>query len=138
MGGGITTGTFAVLALVLWSSARGLPAVQFRRRTIANETVRRATAVLGISLALVFIASWLILLTHDLTLNETLFEVISALATCGLSLGVTGRLNTFGQIIIILMMFWGRLGALTIAVALFRQQPAKQLVQYPEARILIG
>jgi trk system potassium uptake protein TrkH len=138
MGGGITTGTFAVLALVLWSSARGLPAVQFRRRTIANETVKRATAVLGISLALVFIASWLILLTHDLTLNETLFEVISALATCGLSLGVTGRLNTFGQIIIILMMFWGRLGALTIAVALFRQQPAKQLVQYPEARILIG
>lgn len=138
MGGGITTGTFAVMGLALWSMARGLPTVQFRRRSIADETVRRAAAVLTISLTVVFVASWLILTSHNFPFSSVLFEVISALSTCGLSMGITSSLSPFGQLIIILMMFWGRLGALTIAVALFRQQPATQLVQYPEATILIG
>ncbi len=138
MGGGITTGTFAVLALALSSSAKGYATVQFRRRTIADETVRRAAAVLAISLAMVFVASWLVLLTNSFSFSSVLFEVVSALATCGLSLGITSSLNSFGQAVIILMMFWGRLGALTIAIAFFRQQPSTQLVQYPEATVLIG
>jgi trk system potassium uptake protein len=139
MGGGITTGTFAVLWLALISAVRGLPTVQFKQRTIATGSVRRAAAVLLISLSLVFGASWLILYTHShLGFSEVLFEVVSALATCGLSLAVTGQLNVIGQIIIVLMMFWGRLGALTIVVALLQRRPGEQLVQYPEGTLLIG
>jgi trk system potassium uptake protein TrkH len=63
--------------------------------------------------------------------------VISAFATCGLSTGFTGELNWFGQLIIVLVMFWGRLGALTIVLALAQQQP-RPLVTYPEESILIG
>lgn len=138
LGGGITTGTFGVLGLALRSSIQGHHVVRFRKRTVPSETIRRAAAVLSISLLLVFLATWLILLTHELPLSDALFEVVSALATCGLSLGVTGKLNLFGRLIIILMMFWGRLGALTIAVALLQPRPEKQLVQYPEATLLIG
>jgi len=138
LGGGITTGTFGVLALALRSSVRGHSVVRFRKRTVPHETIRRAAAVLSISLLLVFMASWLILVTHEMALSDVLFEVVSALATCGLSLGITGELNLFGRFIIILMMFWGRLGALTIAIALVQLRPEKNLVEYPEATLLIG
>ncbi len=138
LGGGITTGTFGVLALALRSLVKGHTVVQFRKRTVPHETIRRAAAVLSISLMLVFVASWLILVTHQMPFSDVLFEVVSALATCGLSLGITGELNLFGRFIIILMMFWGRLGALTIAIALLQSRPETNLVTYPEATLLIG
>lgn len=139
MGGGITTGTFAVLMLSLWGYAKGWPSAQVGQRRIAKETTRRAGAVFTVGVVVVFFATWLMLLTHPhMLLEEALFEVISAFATCGLSLNLTGELNLVGQAIIILMMFWGRLGALTIVVAIAKQSKANQLVTYPEENILIG
>lgn len=137
MGGGITTGTFAVLMVSIWAYARGLSAVQVSGRTIGGLMIRKAAAVLTISLFLVLLATWLLLMTHDVRLDVALFEVVSAFATCGLTLDFTGRLNLFGELVIILMMFWGRLGALTIIVAIAQQQPVR-LVEYPEEQILIG
>ncbi|NJK62195.1 MAG: potassium transporter [Synechococcaceae cyanobacterium SM2_3_1] len=137
MGGGITTGTFAVLVLALWGYARGLPSAQIAGRSLAPDMVRKAAAVLTVSLFVVLLAAWLILISDALELDPVLFEVISAFATCGLSLGFTGELNLFGQLVIVLVMFWGRLGALTIILALAQQQP-RQLVVYPEEQILIG
>jgi trk system potassium uptake protein TrkH len=94
--------------------------------------------VLTISLFVVMFCAWLIMITHDAPFNLVLFEVISAFATCGLSLGMTDDLNLFGQMIIVFVMFWGRLGALTIVVALAGQAKASPLVSYPEEPILIG
>jgi trk system potassium uptake protein TrkH len=138
MGGGITTGTFAVMLLGLWSHVRGLPSAQVSGRTIGAASIRKAGAVLTVSLIVVVTATWLILITHPgATLDKALFEVVSAFATCGLSLAFTSELNTFGQIVIMLIMFWGRLGALTIVVALAQpRRPSK--VFYPEEQILIG
>jgi len=65
-----------------------------------------------------------------------LFEVVSAFATCGLSLGFTSSLSVFGQIMICLVMFWGRLGAITIIVALAQLAPPR-LIAFPEEQILI-
>jgi trk system potassium uptake protein TrkH len=139
MGGGITTGTFAVLMLGLWGYARGLPTAQVGDRAISRETVRRAGAILTISIALVMIATWIVLTAHDVTLNQALFEVVSAFATCGLSLGITGSLNTIGQLVIIVMMFWGRLGALTIVIAIAQRGAGhEQVLTYPEEPVLIG
>ncbi|NJO07308.1 MAG: potassium transporter [Chloroflexaceae bacterium] len=137
MGGGITTGTFAVLVLTLWGYAQGLPSAQIGGRSIAPLMIRKASAVLTISLFVVLLASWLILLTHNVGIHLVVFEVISAFATCGLSLNFTGQLNPFGQYVIIFVMFWGRLGALTVVVAL-AQLRTHQLVEYPEENILIG
>ena len=138
MGGGITTGTFAVLTLTLVNYVRGRSDVQVFRRRISRDIVLRATAVLTISLGVVFSASWLILFTNNLDFNLVLFEVVSALATCGLSLGITSELNNFGQLVLVFVMFWGRLGALTIVIALIQRRPIEQLVQYPETTVLIG
>ena len=137
MGGGVTTGTVVVLLLSLWAYVRGHPAAQIGGRTIATEAVRRASAILTVALLVVGGATWLILMTHPVTLDRALFEVISAFATCGLTLAFTGQLNFFGQVVIMLVMFWGRLGALTIVVAL-AQQRAPQPVTYPEESLLIG
>ena len=137
MGGGITTGTFGVLLLNLRSYVLGLPEVRWGQRTIAPGIVRRAGVVLTISIGLVIFATWLILMTHRLPLNTVLFEVISAFATCGLSLGITGELNLFGRMVIIVLMLWGRLGALTLVMALAANGESKTNIHYPPEKVLI-
>lgn len=138
MGGGITTGTFIVLVLALWSYIRSKESTVALGRTISPDTVRRAAAVLTLSLGMVFLATWSILVTHPYaTLDQVLFEVISAFATCGFTLAFTTELNLFGQLVIAFVMFWGRLGALTIAVAL-AGTPKREVVGYPEGQVLIG
>lgn len=139
MGGGVTTGTVAVLAIALWGYARGRSAAHIAGRAIAPMTVRKAAAVLTLSLAVVAAATWLILITHPgATLDQALFEVISAFATCGLTLAFTSELNGFGQAVIMLAMIWGRLGALTLFVALAALPQRPLLVNYPEEQLLIG
>lgn len=138
MGGGITTGTFAALTIGLWSFARGHPVAQVGGRSLGVGSTRKAAAVLTVGLFVTLLATWLLLLTHDASLDMATFEVVSAFATCGLTLGFTSQLNIFGQLLICLVMFWGRLGALTIIVALAAQQGRPQPVQYPEEQILIG
>ncbi|HSV85282.1 MAG TPA: potassium transporter TrkG [Levilinea sp.] len=138
MGGGITTGTAIALTLALWSYARNRPYPEVGGRTISTATIRRATAVLTISIAVVLTATILISLSNPYKVaEEVLFEVVSAFATCGLTLLHTPALNTAGRYVIILVMIWGRLGALTIIMALAR--PVKQsLYVFPEEQIMIG
>lgn len=139
MGGGMTTGTFAVLAIALWSFARGRSQAFVGGRQISQPSIQKAGAVLTISLIVVSLATWLLLLTNPhVGLDAAMFEVFSAFATCGLTLGLTGNLNTAGHVIIMLVMFWGRLGALTIVVALATQALRPELVRYPEEPVLIG
>ena len=122
----------------LWSYTRGYSHIRIGGRTLAVGTTRKAAAVLTISLIVVLLAIWLILMTHDSPIGLVAFEVVSAFATSGLSLGMTSQLNLFGQLLICLTMFWGRLGALTIIVAIARPQSRPETVQYPEEQILIG
>jgi len=137
MGGGITTGTAATLVIALAAYVRGRERAEIMGRSLSTETVRRASAVLVISLTLVLVSTWLILLTHDVPASVALFEATSAFATTGLSLGLTTRLSLFGKLVLVGLMLWGRLGALTIIVALARPtRPA--LVGYPEEQVLIG
>ena len=137
MGGGITTGTLIVLTLAMWSYARGLRSVQVRKRTIPADAVRRAAAVLLVALLVVLGATWLILLEQPAPLDSVVFEVVSAFSTTGLSLSYTTQLTSFGLLIIMLCMLWGRLGALTIVAALGEQRPPER-VEYPQERLLLG
>lgn len=138
MGGGITTGTFAVLAIIMTSYIRGHKRPMIFHRTISAGTISRATAVLLVSIGVVGLATWLLLLTHPFQLNLALFEVVSAYATVGLTLGVTPELNDFGRLLISLVMFWGRLGAMTIMVVLLQRRSNSQLADYPEETLLVG
>ena len=137
MGGGITTGTFTVLILALWAYARGRKSPHVFGRSIGRFTVRRASAVLTISILVIMSATWLLLITHPhAVLDKVIFEVVSAFATCGLSLEYTSNFGLIGQLVIAFVMFWGRLGALTIVLALGQLVPNSNL-QYPEEKILI-
>ena len=137
MGGGITTGTLAVLVITMWSYARGLEQPLVQGRALSQETVRRAITVLTISVFVVGGATWLMLVSQSITLDDALFSTVSAFATTGLSTKPMAELNGVGKLIIMAMMFWGRLGALTIVVALARQS-APQPITYPEDQLLIG
>jgi len=137
-GGGITTGTFVVLCLAVISYARGLDKIRVGKHSLPGALLMRSLVVLVISLSLVILATWLILLTNPFSLDQSLFEVVSAYSTTGLSLGITAGLNTIGRLIIIFTMFAGRLGAITIMISLLGRDTGKKLVDYPEESILIG
>jgi trk system potassium uptake protein len=137
-GGGITTGTFVVLWLAVVSYARGLDKIRVGKHTLPAALLMRALVVFVISFSLVFLATWLILLTNPFSLDKVLFEVVSAYSTTGLSLGITTGLNTIGRLIIIFTMFAGRLGAITIMISLLGRDKGKKLIDYPEESILIG
>ena len=137
MGGGITTGTFTVLVLALWAYARGQERPHVFGRSIGAFTVRRASAVLTISTMVILGATWVLLITHPhAVLDKVIFEVVSAFATCGLSLEYTSNFDAVGQLVIAFVMFWGRLGSLTIVLALGQLAP-RALIEYPEEKILI-
>ena len=137
MGGGITTGTLAILVLAMWSYTRGLPEAQVGMRSISQEALRRALAVLTISVLLVGSTTWLLLVTQPIAMDDALFSTVSAFATTGLSTTPIEEFTWFGRLIIMAMMFWGRLGALTIVLAVARRSPP-QPISYPEGNLLLG
>jgi trk system potassium uptake protein TrkH len=137
-GGGITTGTFLVLWLAVFSYARGLDKIRVGKHTLPSNLLLRSLVVLVISFNLMILATWLLLLTNPFSLEQSLFEVVSAYSTTGLSLGITSGLNTIGRLIIIFIMFAGRLGAITIMISLMGNNRRESLIDYPEESILIG
>jgi trk system potassium uptake protein TrkH len=137
-GGGITTGTFAVLMFAVLSYARGYDHIRIGKRSLPDILIKRALVVLVLCVTLVIIATWLILNTNPYPLTDIAFEVVSAFSTTGLSLGITAGLNTFGLWVLMATMFCGRLGAVTIMIAMLGREPRKRLVEFPEESILIG
>lgn len=139
-GGGIKTNTFAILILSLFAITRGRSEISVLKRTVGTEMILRSLAVILISMAVVMVATLLLTITeHSLEKNflEVLFEATSAFATVGLSTGLTGNLSPLGKLIIIITMFIGRLGPLTMAYA-FAQKNAKANIRYAEEKLLIG
>ncbi len=138
-GGGIKTNTLVVLILAVLSSIKGRDEIHIFNRRIANEYIQRALAIIMISLGVVLFVSFLLTITEDHLKHdfiEFLFEATSAFGTVGLTMGLTTDLTIPGKIIIMLTMFIGRLGPLTLAFALSQKKTSK--VSYAEEKILIG
>ncbi len=137
-GGGVKTSTIGVLAAFLRSKIMARDSVGLFRRTLPGETILRALTAVLLALALVFVASFLILLAQpDLGMRSAVFEVFSAFGTVGLSLGATARLSGFSKIIIILTMYIGRIGPLALLSA-FSRQRAKGRFDYAEESVMTG
>ena len=137
MGGGVGLSTIAVVLITLQSIVLGFADVRIMGRTIPTETVFKAVAVLTLSTVLVVVVTLCLLLVENDTLFPIGFEVISAFSNTGYSLGITGDLKTASRLLIAFTMFWGRLGPLTLVVAL-AQRHRQTLVNYPEEKIIIG
>lgn len=135
--GGIKTTTAATVVATLWTSVRGRPRVEAFRRTIPDEQVAKALALVGISFATVAGAIVFLLATQAGDPLALTFEAVSAFGTVGLSTGVTPTLNLAGKAVIMALMFAGRTGPLTLAFALAaRSRPAH--VTYPSEKVMIG
>lgn len=135
--GGIKTSTFFLLWTAIFSILRGKRDTEIFRRRIEQQEVSKALAITILALFLIFLMTILISLTHEAGFETILFEVVSAMGTVGLSLGLTTELNEIGKVLIIITMFLGRLGPITIGYALAFQRKQSD-VRYPKGRIMIG
>lgn len=137
-GGGIKTTTFGAVFLLIISIIKGKNEVEVFERSIPNETVYKALTILLISLGIVVLNTMVLLFTETANAIQVLFEVISAFGTVGLSTGITPTLSPIGKMIIILTMFLGRVGPLTLAFALTQRMRKGSQIRHPEEKINVG
>jgi potassium uptake TrkH family protein len=135
--GGLKVTTFALLALMAIAEIRGQQDVTAFNRRIPGAAQRQVLTIAFAAVNLVVIGTLALLLASDFPLADCLFEAVSAFGTVGLSTGITGELSGTADAILMVLMYLGRVGPLTLAVALaLREQP--QRTRYPEERPLVG
>lgn len=140
-GGGMKTTTVAVLALLMVSVVKGESEVNLARRRLSGDTVRRALAVVALFLSMLALGTLVISMIEDgrFSLADILFECSSALGTVGVSSIGTPNLSAASRAVLLPMMFLGRVGPLTLAVAVARRQSrVKPVAKFPEEKIMIG
>lgn len=136
--GGIKITTFLLLAYVIWAELRGEPDVVIHHRRIAEQTQRQAITVALMGVALVATGTLLLdALTDGVPFDKALFEVTSAFATVGLSTGVTANLPPSAQVLLVILMYVGRVGTITVGTAI-ALNTRRRLYRYPEERPLVG
>lgn len=135
--GGIRVTTLAILFLVLWARARGNRDAHIAGRRIGDTLVQQALVMTLLFVLLTLIGTFLLLALSNSATDDSLFEVISALSTNGLSTGITGGLSGPAQLLLAFLMFVGRVGPITFATAIaLRERDARY--RYPEGRLLVG
>jgi len=136
-GGGIKTSTFATLILTIKSMVQGKDQVEAFKRTIPQTFVYQTLCVVTLALGWSSISALFLSFTENSDFLNILFEVFSAFGTVGLSRGLTPHLTSWGKMIIIITIFVGRVGPLTLALAIGGRKAAK-LYEYPQEGIIIG
>ena len=135
-GGGVKVTTVALALMNIIAIARGKESIELFKRRIDAESIRKAFAIIVLSVVVVLFSFVLLNFTDsDRSMKALLFEVVSAYTTCGLSLGVTPDLSVGGKWIIIFTMFVGRVGTLTLLVAIIKNTRNKSYI-YPTEKIL--
>ena len=154
--GGIKTVTLGVIVLLVINYIKGRQDTNIFNTKISQGGINRAIIVFAISIFIVITSISLLLITEDMEIENNInqgmaeylklsfidiaFEAVSAFATVGLTLGITAKLSLGGKLIIIMLMIIGRLGPITISIALFKKhkESKQSKVKYPQGNILIG
>jgi len=137
-GGGIKTTTFSVIIRSAISTIKGRKNVEIVKHTISADTISRAYSIALFSISLIFISTFMLSFTEpDKNFISLLFEEISAFATVGLSTGITSSLSYAGKFIIICTMYIGRIGTLTLALAITKRIVYTKY-RYSEINVLVG
>lgn len=136
--GGIKTVTVAVLILAVGSVIQGRNETVVDKKTVNPFLIRRSLAVVMISGLVFFIFTVMLLVSNQLSLADGAFEVASAIATVGLSRDITATLNTFGRILIIICMYLGRVGPITMFIFFGQRAGNKNSVHYADAEIIVS
>jgi trk system potassium uptake protein TrkH len=135
-GGGVKVTTIALLVLVLLAQARGQEEASAFGRQVPRGLIQKALAVLSISSLVVIAATLAIMVSDGLRLVPAIFEITSAFGTVGLSMQVSQELSTFAKLIVIGVMFFGRVGSITLVLALSARKPRGYA--YPQEDIAVG
>ncbi|MUK90518.1 TrkH family potassium uptake protein [Ornithinibacillus sp. L9] len=137
VGGGIRTTTFAVIILLIWSYSKGRKHIKVFKREIHEDDIRRSVVVSFLAIVLWFTAVVILTRSETFSLMEIMFEVSSAFGTTGLSMGITPELSSIGKIVIISLMFIGRIGILSF-VFIFHRRLEDVNYHYPTERLIVG
>ncbi|AVQ22420.1 TrkH family potassium uptake protein [Fusobacterium nucleatum subsp. nucleatum ATCC 23726] len=135
-GGGIKTTTFGILIFYAFGVLKRKEYVEVFKRRIDWELINKALAIVIISLFYIIVVITILLSIESFSADKVIYEVISAFSTTGLSMGITASLGIISKFLIIITMFIGRLGPMTVALAFTNNK--KSLVKYPKEDILIG
>ena len=135
--GGIKTTTFVVFLLYMKANFQRTRGVNIFHRRIDEDAIKRATAIVTMNLSLILVCTLIISATQNINLADILLETFSAMNTVGMSSGITRDLNTLSRFLIIVLMFCGRVGSLSVALS-FTEKKKVEPFAYPEERILIG
>lgn len=136
-GGGVKTTCVSVLLVSTWREIRGGGDVVLWNRRIPNRTIRRALALVVIYTGTIIASTLLMAVVEPFHFREIAFEAVSALGTVGLSAGITSQLSSFGKFILVVLMFWGRVGLITFMYSLVDQSD-KGKVSYTDTWVPIG
>ncbi len=137
-GGGVKTTTFGIIFAFLRSRIHGHEVPQIFSRGIKNDDIIKAYTLISLAMSLIFASTIsLLIIQPQLALKEALFEVVSAFGTVGLSLGVTPNLHPLNKLILVITMYLGRIGPLTMLYAFSRVKPAGHY-QFIEESIMVG
>lgn len=136
--GGVKTSTFALVIIAAMSAIKGEEYGTAFNRRLPNRTMRKALAVILISLSFSFLAIILLLTFTDGSLLDIMFEVHSAIATVGLSRDFTSSLNIIGKLIIIITMYLGRIGPITLPIIFSSRKSKYGLATFPKEDITVG
>lgn len=136
--GGIKTVTIVSLVAIAIASIRNKKDVVLFNRTLSSDITRKAVAVTCMSFSIVFLSTLLLSLTMDASITDILYETVSATATVGLSRNLTSSLNLLGKIIIIITMYFGRVGPISLAIAFKSNKSESNLIKNPTEDVSIG
>ena len=136
--GGMKTVTVAVLFCSALATVRNRQSASLFGRRISEESVKKAVAVVVTFLTICLGSTVLLLATNDISALDAVYETVSATATVGLTRNLTPSLNTFGKIIIIVTMYFGRVGPISLAVALGSKNESQNVISEPTEDISIG
>lgn len=138
VGGGVRTTTIGIFILYLYSFIRGRNNINIFNRRISREDIQKAIVVVSLSTLLCISAVFILSATEDAPLLSLVFEVASAFGTTGLSLGITDSLSTVGKIVIMVLMFIGRIGMLYTLMFFIRKRDRDLSYKMPTEKIIIG
>ncbi|MBR6801686.1 MAG: Trk family potassium uptake protein [Eubacteriaceae bacterium] len=139
--GGIKTSAIAVILVSVYSTVKGRDDMNIFGRRITEQTLRKAFVMAFMPFVWTIFAVMIISMTNSLPLHDILFETVSAIATVGLTTGITTKLNALGKILIAMSMFFGRVGIMTIAYAIARKREdinaETSSFRYPEGNLML-
>ena len=137
--GGVKVNAFAVAILNIRSILRGSDRVEFAGREVSTDSIRRANAAVFVSVVVLSFFVFLVTLTDpDLPLKAIVFECVSAFATVGSSLGITSQLQDASKVLLVVLMFIGRVGVVTLAQGLLKQYKNQNYYRLPQDNITIA